>query len=189
MRLAIPLFLALSTCASACAPAPPAEERPGEALWNAIQPLCGNAYEGRLVEGTEPSDADIGEQRLVMWVRDCGEDEIRIPFRVGDDASRTWVLSRSAGGVRLKHDHRHTDGVEDEVSRYGGDTTGAADGLSLDFHADAFTAELLPAAATNVWTMAIDPGRTFAYALRREAEGRRFRVEFDLARPVAVPQP
>jgi hypothetical protein len=189
VRLAIPLFLVLSIAASASATAPPAGERPGEALWNALQPLCGNAYEGRLVEGTEPSDADIGEQRLVMWVRDCGEDEIRIPFRVGDDASRTWILSRSAGGVRLKHDHRHPDGVEDEVSRYGGDTTSAADGLELDFHADAFTAELLPAAATNVWTVAIDPGRTFTYALRREAEGRRFRVEFDLARPAEVPQP
>lgn len=189
MRLAIPLSLVLSLCATACATAPAAEERPGETLWNAIRPLCGKAYEGRLVEGTEPSDAAIGEQRLVMWVRDCDDDEIRIPFRVGADASRTWILSRFAGGVRLKHDHRHPDGVEDEISRYGGDTTGAADGLSLDFHADAFTAELLPAAATNVWTVAVDPGSTFTYALRREAEGRRFRVEFDLARPVELPRP
>lgn len=188
MRPLIALFLVLSTCATACTTAPPAAELPGEALWEAIQPLCGNAYEGRLVEGTEPSDAEIGEQRLVMWVRDCGEDELRIPFRVGADASRTWILSRSAGGVRLKHDHRHADGVEDEISRYGGDTRGDADGLSLDFHADAFTADLLPAAATNVWTVAVDPGRTFTYALRREAEGRRFRVEFDLTRPVEPPR-
>jgi hypothetical protein len=69
--------------------------------------------------------------------RDCGDDEVRIPFHVGADRSRTWVLSRSAAGVRLKHEHRHEDGVEDEISRYGGDTRGAADGLSLDFHADA----------------------------------------------------
>ncbi|HEX2253981.1 MAG TPA: hypothetical protein VHQ65_11995 [Thermoanaerobaculia bacterium] len=184
-KLAIPLLLvALSACATS-----PTPDRPGEALWNALEPLCGNAYEGRLVEGTEPSDAAIGEQRLVMWVRDCGDTEIRIPFHVGSDRSRTWILSRSPAGVRLKHDHRHADGVEDAVSRYGGDTRGAADGLSLDFHADAFTAELLPASATNVWTMAIDPGRAFTYALRREAEGRRFRVDFDLGRPVAVPQP
>ena len=35
-------------------------------------------------------------------------------------------------------------------------------------------------AATNIWTIGIDPGRTFTYALRRAAENRRFRVEFDL---------
>lgn len=188
MRLSVPLLVVLSAFATACASAP-VRERPGEALWNALRPLCGNAYEGRLVEGTEPSDAAIGEQRLVMWVRDCGDDEIRIPFRVGADHSRTWILTRTDRGVRLKHDHRHADGVEDDVSRYGGDTRGAADGRSLDFHADAFTADLLPAAATNVWTVAVEPGRTFTYALRREAEGRRFRVDFDLTRPVEVAQP
>lgn len=181
-RILLPVLLAVSAAAAATA-AP----RPGDDLWAALAPLCGNAYEGRLVEGTEPSDAAIGAERLVMWVRDCGEDEVRIPFHVGADRSRTWILTRTADGVRLKHDHRHEDGVEDEISRYGGDTRGAADGLALDFHADSYTAELLPAAAANVWTVAIDPGRAFAYALRREAEGRRFRVEFDLARPVEPP--
>jgi hypothetical protein len=194
MRARLPLpalavFAALATVSAtvsaSAAPQPP----PGQALWDALSPLCGNAYEGRMVEGTEPSDAAIGAERLVMWVRDCGDDEVRIPFHVGDDRSRTWILTRTAGGVRLKHDHRHDDGVEDEISRYGGDSRGAADGLSLDFHADAYTAELLPAAASNVWTVAIEPGSTFSYALRREAEGRRFRVEFDLARPVPPPTP
>lgn len=188
MKLAIALLFTAVACATTTDPGAAASP-PGEALWNAIEPLCGSAYEGEVVEGTEPSDAAFAEDRLVMWVRDCGEDEIRIPFHVGSDRSRTWILSRSAAGVRLKHDHRHEDGVEDEISRYGGDTTGAADGLSLDFHADAYTADLLPAAATNVWTMAVDPGRTFAYALRRDEEGRRFRVEFDLTRPVEAPRP
>ncbi|HEY0053631.1 MAG TPA: hypothetical protein VGB49_09480, partial [Caulobacteraceae bacterium] len=36
---------------------------------------------------------------------------------------------------------------------------------------------------TNVWAMEVHPGRTFAYELRRA--NRHFRVEFDLARPVA----
>jgi hypothetical protein len=35
------------------------------------------------------------------------------------------------------------------------------------------------------------PEKTFAYALRREKTGRRFRVEFDLSRPIdpAAPAP
>jgi hypothetical protein len=132
----------------------------------------------------------MGSQRLVMHVRTCSDREIRIPFHVGENRSRTWVVTRTEAGVRLKHDHRHEDGTEDRVTQYGGDSgavTGSADGLALDFPADAYTANLLPAAATNIWTLAVEPGRTFSYRLRREATGRRFRVDFDLSRPVPAP--
>ena len=162
--------------------------QPGDAFWSALQPLCGKAFEGRLVEGTEPSDAEIGAKRLLMHVRQCGDSEIRIPFHVGEDRSRTWLLTRVGDGLRLKHDHRHPDGSEDAITQYGGDARQPASARSIDFHADAFTANLIPAAKTNIWTVAVDPaGRTFTYMLRREAEGRRFRVEFDLSRPVPPP--
>jgi hypothetical protein len=180
--LTVALFLAVSAAAQGA-------DVPGERFWQAMQPLCGQAFEGRLAEGTEPSDAEIGRERLVAHVRDCSEREIRIPFHVGEDRSRTWVLTRSEAGVRLKHDHRHEDGSEDEVTQYGGDTKDAHDGLSLDFHADAYTAELLPAARTNIWTMAVEPGKSFTYMLRRDEQGRRFRVEFDLGRPGPEPPP
>ena len=161
---------------------------PGDALWDALRPLCGKAFAGKLVEGTEPSDAEIGTQTLIMHVRQCGDSEMRIPFHVGENRSRTWVLTRTANGVRLKHDHRHEDGTEDRVTQYGGDTRSTAGSRSLDFYADDYTAKLLPASATNIWTIAVDEsGRTFTYALRREAMGRRFRVDFDLTKPVATP--
>jgi hypothetical protein len=56
------------------------------------------------------------------------------------------------------------------------------------FPADGFTATLIPAAATNVWTVEVSPS-VFSYQLTRESTGRRFRVEFDLTRPVAPPPP
>lgn len=179
------LFLVLPALLG-CAAAPPGQAGQDD-LWSTLQSLCGQAFEGRLVEGTEPSDAAIGEQRLVMHVRTCSEDELRIPFHVGENRSRTWVLARTGPGFRLKHDHRHEDGSEDAVTQYGGDTREAADPWSLEFPADASTAQMLPASATNVWTLAVEPGKTFSYALRREASGRRFRVEFDLTRPVPAP--
>src|SRR5688572_8764363 len=80
-------------------------QRPGERFWEALRPHCGQAFAGRLVEGTEPTGAAIGAQRLVMDVRSCSSDEIRIPFHVGGDRSRTWVITRTTSGVRLKHDH------------------------------------------------------------------------------------
>lgn len=162
-------------------------DSPSDRLWQALTPLCGKAFEGRLVEGTEPSDAAIGAERLVMHVRSCSDAEIRIPFHVGENRSRTWVITRIPGGTRLKHDHRHEDGTADRVTQYGGDTRAGDDDLTLDFYADAYTADLLPAARTNIWTLAIQPGKTFEYGLRREESGRRFRVEFDLTKPVPVP--
>lgn len=180
IRGALALLL-LAGCGTATAP------HPADSFWAAMQPLCGKAFEGRVVEGTEASDQAFREQRLVMHVRECSANEIRIPFHAGENRSRTWVLTRTADGVRLKHDHRHEDGTPDRVTQYGGDTRAIADPLSLEFPADEFTATLLPAAATNIWTMAIEPGSTFTYALRREATGRRFKVAFDLRSPLPPP--
>lgn len=163
------------------------ETHPGDRFWTALQPLCGQAFEGRLVEGTEASDAAMGKARLVMHVRSCSPDEIRIPFHVGENRSRTWVITRTADGLRLKHDHRHEDGTEEKLTQYGGDTPAIGDELSLDFYADAHTASLLPAAATNIWTLRLEPGQRFSYGLRREASDRRIRVEFDLTKPVPAP--
>ena len=122
-----------------------------------------------------------------MHVRECFDNEIRVPFHVGEDRSRTWIFTRTADGLRLKHDHRHEDGSEDEVTQYGGDTADQGNAMLQEFRADAFTAGLIPEAATNVWTVEIHPGHMYAYALRREGTDRRVRVEFDLMNPVAAP--
>ena len=157
-----------------------------DAFWARLTALCGNAYRGELAEGNE-SDSLFRRVALVMHVRECAPTEIRIPFHAGDDRSRTWVLTRTADGLRLKHDHRHADGGEDRVTQYGGDTRDAGTAERQEFHADAHTAALIPAASANVWTVEVVPGERFAYALRREGTDRRFRVAFDLTAPVAAP--
>jgi hypothetical protein len=175
--------LALLSCG---APAPQAADA---TFWNQVFALCGSAYAGRLVEAPA-GDTSFAGKSLVMHVRSCDDSVIRIPFHVGEDRSRTWVLTRTARGVRLKHDHRHADGTPDSVTQYGGDSRAdpvVADGL--EFPADSFTAALIPPAATNVWTMIVVPGTRFVYALRREGTERRFRVEFDLTRMSPAPPP
>lgn len=122
-----------------------------------------------------------------MHVRRCSADSIMVPFHVGENRSRTWVLTRTATGLRLKHDHRHEDGVPDSVTMYGGDTRETGDSTRQAFHADSLTATLIPAARTNVWTLELVPGQSFAYVLRREGSTRYFRAEFDLTTPVAAP--
>ena len=156
-----------------------------------VAALCGRAFEGRVVS-TEAADVAMRSERLVMHVRDCSADAIRIPFHVGANRSRTWVLTRTSSGMRLKHDHRHEDGSEDRLTQYGGDTVAAGTKARQEFPADAFSKDLFvressPQSVPNVWAMEIEPRRRFAYELRRP--GRFFRVEFDLASPVPLPPP
>jgi hypothetical protein len=191
--------LTLAACAAPASrempgPASPADAAvaplpaPQEAFWAELRRLCGRAFAGRLVAGNA-SDSTFARAALVMHVRECAPAEIRIPFHADANRSRTWVVTRTAGGLRLKHDHRHEDGSEDTVTQYGGDSRGPGTAERQEFPADAHTAALLPAARTNVWTLELLPGTLFAYALRREGTDRHFRVEFDLARPVPAPPP
>ena len=130
--------------------------------------------------------------QLVMHVRECSADELRIPFHVGDDRSRTWVITRTSGGLRLKHDHRHADGSEDVLTQYGGDTATPGTATRQEFPVDQFSKDLFnredaAVSTTNVWAMEVEPGRIFAYELRRP--NRYLRAEFDLTQPVEAPPP
>ncbi|MEX2473195.1 MAG: hypothetical protein WEA34_13490 [Gemmatimonadota bacterium] len=147
-----------------------------------LESMCGQAFEG---EATRVS-GDGFEGRMVMHVRRCSPDEIQIPLHVGEDRSRTWIVTRQDTGLRLKHDHRHEDGSEDAVTQYGGDTRDNGTATTQAFPADAFTAELLPEAATNVWSLTVEPGERLTYHLTRHGEARAT-FTFDLSRTVEAP--
>jgi hypothetical protein len=189
---AFPLSLAvlgLSGCAALSSP-PEAERSPADAFFQRLSSLCGHAYAGRIASPPVDADKAFAGKSLVMQVRECSPDEIRIPFHVGEDRSRTWVVTRTGSGLRLKHDHRHADGSEDRLTEYGGDTTKPGTAERQEFPADAqsralFQRENIPQSLTNVWALESDGGRIFAYELRRP--GRFFRVEFDLASHVSPP--
>lgn len=180
--------LALSACASLQPP------QPADQFMARLQALCGKAFEGRVVT-SDPADASFAGQRLLMHVRECRPGEVRIPFHVGDDRSRTWIVTRTQAGLRLKHDHRHADGSPDELTMYGGDTASPGTAARQEFPVDAesialFTRTNRTVSNSNLWAMEVHPN-AFAYELRRPPipGGRFFRVEFDLGRPVPPPPP
>jgi len=154
---------------------------------------CGKAYAGRLVS-TDAADADMAGRAMVVHFRECSAERMAIPFHVqGEDGtwdrSRTWLITRTTTGLRLKHDHRHADGSADAVTFYGGDTAETGSAGAQDFPVDAesiamFRANGLDKSVTNVWRVEVTAA-TYAYQLSRE--GRLFRVEFDLTRPVTPP--
>lgn len=174
----------------ATAPAAAMAQAPAAAFFAGLTRLCGQTFAGTVVEGDPVADAAMRQARLTMTVSACTADEIRIPFRVGADHSRTWVVTRLPGDrLRLKHDHRHPDGVEDEVSQYGGDTTGPGAADLQRFPADAYSIALFTRTGravsnTNVWSLGLTP-EVFTYELARP--GRLFRVAFDLKAPAPAP--
>jgi hypothetical protein len=180
-----PAFALLFT---ACASAPGVETP--SAFETALAPLCGKAFEGRIVT-TDAADDDWRAQRVVMHVRSCDARYITIPLHVGEDHSRTWVLMQVGDDWELRHDHRHEDGSEDALTQYGGFASTDADALRQEFPADQATKDLfdrenIPVSKTNVWAVEIDPSANlFAYELKRP--NRFLRVEFDTSKPVAPP--
>lgn len=154
-------------------------------FWNQLKKHCGNAYEGTITAGATANDPFSGK-KLVMHVRSCAEDQIKIPFFVGDDKSRTWVLTLKNDIITLKHDHRHEDGSEDKVSQYGGTSTNSGLSNIQFFPADQFTSDLISYASNNIWWITIDEN-SFTYNLRRIGSERFFSVTFDLLKPISAP--
>ncbi len=182
MRLARLLpVLAVTACSGDIATTP-------DTLFDRLSALCGNAYQGRVISD-DPQDADWASEVLTIHVRACSDTEIRIPLHVGEDRSRTWVITRQGEGLRLKHDHRHEDGSEDVLTQYGGDTVERPSANQADFPADAFSRALferegIPDSMANTWTISLTAD-VFLYALNRP--GRNFEAEFELRETVAIP--
>jgi hypothetical protein len=190
-RFAVLASFALASCATAPAVSTAettAPESEPAAFWDRLSALCGSAFEGAPVHVPE-SDSAFVDRRLVMHVSECGASEIRIPFHVGDDRSRTWVVRRTAEGLQLKHIHRYEDGRESSNTNYGGTAVQSGTTHRQEFPADAHSIAAVAGRASQWWFLEIYPGHRFAYGLFRAETGSHYRIEFDLTRPIAPPPP
>lgn len=181
-KLSILLALSLGSCASK-----PERADLRDVFFQRMSTLCGKSFSGKMNAGNE-SDASFATADLQAHARECSSQEIRIAFDVGDDRSRTWIITRTDSGLRLKHRHMLKDGTEDPVSQYGGDTSAAGTPARQEFPVDEFskamfTKEGRTVSNTNVWSFEIEPGQSLVYELARP--GRLFRVSFDLGKPLA----
>ncbi len=163
-------FLALFTLLTGCAAQAPVE-RPGDGFFERLRQLCGTQFVGY---STFPDEGTFAGERLVASVEGCGtDDELMIPFAVGDDASRTWWLRQTEQGLQLKHEHRLKDGSLDPITNYGGIADSNLGSSSRTFPADAETTALIPEASTNRWTLSLTPdGSELVYYLERHSQPR-----------------
>ena len=156
-------------------------------FWKELQKLCGKAFAGTVV-AAPADDTTFKGKTLSMHVRACEPDRIRIPFVVGDDRSRTWILAHKDNRIELRHDHRHADGKPDAINMYGGWTTNSGAATRQMFPADHRTVAYIPAASSNVWWIDLVPGEHFSYNLRRLGTERYFSIRFDLKAPIKAPE-
>lgn len=174
-----------------CSTTPLAPPTAAAAFFINMTALCGKSFAGKLVAG-DASDADFANADMRAHVRECSDNEIRIAFDVGEDKSRTWIISKVGVGLRLKHRHMLKDGTEDPVSQYGGDSQISGHPMRQDFPVDEFSKQMFvkegrAVSTTNVWAFQVIPDTSLTYELSRP--NRLFRVEFDLAKPLPTAIP
>lgn len=170
MTICYSLFLSIFLAPTLVSPS--LNQSAQDVYFQKLTDLCGSTFQGYSSYPDDPDDAFAGKL-LVAHFKSCNANEIQISFAVGNDTSRTWIISRGPKGLLLKHDHRHKDGTPDEITMYGGWATEKGTATSQWFAADQHTIKLIPAAATNVWQIALDLEKnSLTYYLERHQKPR-----------------
>ena len=192
------MHLTIPSCTSETQINPIVEKTSQDIFFNRLSTHCGKSYAGSLVSDDE-FDRDMVGKDMRISITNCSDTRIDIPFHIERekdqwDRSRTWVITKTEGGLRLKHDHRHEDGSEDKITQYGGDTADNGSANLQSFPVDQESIDLfnqndLNASITNIWSVGITEGENPIYSYQMERVNRKFRVEFDLSKPVDTPPP
>lgn len=176
MKAILPV-LAAALALTGCAATPTATDS-RDAFMATLNTMCGQRFEGVQTYAVDPNN-DFAGKKISTHVN-CSAADVRMPVQVGEDRSRTWIFTRPAAGLELRHDHRHADGSPDAVTMYGGMAQAGGSARSQAFLADAYTAKLVPGADTNLWTVSLsEDGQVLTYRLERHAKPR---AEFTLRR-------
>ena len=151
-------------------------------FWANLEEHCGRAYAGEagiIREGDARRDSLYAGYDMVAHFRQCLAGELRIPGHIGDDRSRTWILTPDNGRLDLRHDHRQEDGTDDETTMYGAATEDPGTPLRQEFTRD----------GDGYWVLEMVPEEDrFSYG-NHDGEEWLVRFDFDLSQPVDIPPP
>ena len=159
-------------------------------LFEKLSANCGKAFMGRTKLDPAASETYRAVD-IILHVRDCSDNQIQMPMHVGDNHSRTLIISKlDDGRLQLQHRHTHEDGSPDDLTLYGGFTKqGSGDGMRANFHVGDYTRQLfidhkIQRSLENVWTISMGD-KTATYELHRSTLD--FIIEFDLTKRVSNP--
>lgn len=148
-----------------------------------LQSLCGKSYSGVVVYPEVPPRGFTDP--LVAHFTVCEDKKIHIPFHVGENTSRTWMLTLSDEGLLFKHDHRHPDGTPERMTEYGGWANDEGTPFLQRFPADEHTISLRESLQSHIWVIELSEDMsTYSYSLFLY-DNLYFRADFDLINPIA----
>jgi len=178
------VFLPLSLQVSAVAVAQP--EPAFAQFFQQLSLQCGKAYPGKLTLEPPGDDMLTGTELLIVHFRECSETQLKVPFHIELEAtqdwnrSRTWIFTKHADRLELRHDHRTKAGTDDKVTMYGGFSYGEGSVIRHDFQSVERTAE---SGFYRGWRIEIEPGVRYTYGTVRGKEWS-WRIDFDLTQPL-----
>ncbi len=193
--------LGLTACSGGDKPTEPATDQAtasteqaepaANTLFDRLQPLCDQAFAGR-VAINEPVDADPAYQQApVLGVRCIGPYRI-LAVSFGDDRSRSFVLSKDRAGLQgIRHLHNNPDGSPRELTEYGGYAhQGQTSAERVVFPATQESVVKFQnlgqdALADSVWTLSLAEGSDLTYDAK--ASGWHLQLVFDLTKTVPSP--
>lgn len=160
-----------------------------EAVWNALQAHCGQAFAGVVTSVPEGDTQLTGVEEIVVHFDSCTENVIRVPFHLKKDdgiwnRSRTWIFIRNEHGIELRHDHRTEDGAEDATTWYGGFAHKDATTNQVEFVPEQ---RVMADGPNGGWRVIMEPGVRYVYGTIRAGEFRH-RLDFDLSKPIETPE-
>jgi hypothetical protein len=148
-----------------------------------LKALCGNSYSGVVVHPETPPRGFTDP--LVAHFTVCEDNVVHIPFHVGENTSRIWMLTLSDHRLLFKHDHRHPDGTPENMTNYGGWDNDEGTSLIQRFPADEYTISLRESLKSHIWVIELSEDlSTYSYSLYLY-ENLYFRADFDLLNPIS----
>jgi hypothetical protein len=169
---------AIGEVSAARAGLPPEQQE----FWANLEEHCGNAYPGYAAiirEGDTRREGLYGGYEMVAHFRQCFEDELRVPGHIGEDRSRTWILTPVNGGLDLRHDHREPDGSSSENTMYGASTSDPGTPLRQEFTREG---------QSGYWVLEMVPGERFSYG-NHDGDEWLVRFDVDIREPIDLPPP
>ncbi len=153
-----------------------------QAFLDNLKTFCGSSFTGQVVYPETPPQGFTDP--LVAHFTVCEDDQVQIPFHVGSNNSRTWILTMEEDGLLFKHDHRHPDGTPETMTNYGGWASDDGDHLNQRFPADDYTISLRDNLRSHIWKIELSEDlTTYSYSLYLY-DDLYFRADFDLTNPI-----
>ena len=183
-------ILILAACSG-----PPEEH----ALFEALEPYCGQAFGGQVTRDEAAMDALSGEP-LVLHLRECTGNTLSMPLHIGNARGLILVLTRTRDGLELRHRVLRPDGSPARTDGYGGSSGETSTPLRAIFPPDGPAPEIETPSVAGLVTGA---GRTHQLEWQASdtilvygfgpggigADAGTLRIAFDLSTPVSPPPP